>query len=456
VRHGGVSCRGLRPIMRALDMCGAAALIRHAGLAALLVLLGLASQQVEAADPGGDCCADLEERLRELEGSSARDATRKLRLTISGYVAQEITFWDDGGESNVYLNGLGPTQATHVKFTGEATIAPGLSAGHVIRIQNLSDNPFGRRGDEAMNQADPTFDQGLNVQMSYWYLASQTFGTISAGKLAPAAKSAAMFTDKSGTQIIDNYTFLDGFPQFVVRSGGDLDPSSLTWGQLAFCYAQNVPLGGDCDGLVMNAVRYDTPAVAGFSASVSWGEDDDWQLAGRYAGEIGAFKILLGAGYSNSTDEGLVTPLAAIVKKDTSYFQAGGYAEHTPTGLFVHGAYGHADNSGVVLTGGVTPPDGEHWHIKAGLRAKWSLLGATVIYGTYAEYEDQIGPAAIALGVTSSEVRQNGGGIVQELDGAAMSLWLKYRETGASIAGAPGAGTIEALHTVSAGALINF
>lgn len=240
------------------------------------------------------------------------------------------------------------------------------------------------------------------------------------------------------------------------RSGGDLDPSSLTWGQLAFCYAQNVPLGGDCDGLVMNAVRYDTPAVAGFSASVSWGEDDDWQLAGRYAGEIGAFKILLGAGYSNSTDEGLVTPLAAIVKKDTSYFQAGGYAEHTPTGLFVHGAYGHADNSGVVLTGGVTPPDGEHWHIKAGLRAKWSLLGATVIYGTYAEYEDQIGPAAIALGVTSSEVWQSGGGIVQELDGAAMSLWLKYRETGGSIAGAPGAGTIEALHTVSAGALINF
>jgi hypothetical protein len=414
------------------------------------------SADAGAADFGGDCCADLEQRVAELESASARKGTRKVSLSVSGYVAQEITWWDDGGESNAYLHGLGPTQATHVKFSGEAVIQPGLTAGYLMRIQNLQDNPFGRSGTGAMNQDSDEFSQGLNLQMSYWYLASKTLGTVSVGKLAPAAKSAAMFTDKSGTQIIDNYTFLDGFPQFVIRSGGDLAPASLTWGQLAFCYSQAVPLGGDCDGLVMNAVRYDTPALAGFSASVSWGEDDDWQMAGRYAGEMSGFKVLLGIGYSESSDENLAVPLAGLVGKTSNYFQAGGYAEHMATGLFVHGAYGYEDNGGTALAGDVAPADGEHWYAKAGLRRKWTPLGATVIYGTYGLYIDQIGPAALALGVTSSELEQVGGGLVQELDAASMSLWLKARTTSADVTAAGAVGRLDEMHTISLGALIGF
>ncbi len=308
-----------------------------------------------AADLGGSCCADLEERIVELEATTARKGARKVKLTVSGYVAQEITWWDDGGESNVYLHGLGPTQASHVKFSGEALIAPGWTAGYAIRIQNLADNPFGRSGAAAMDQNSADFNQGLNLQMSYWYLQSKALGTLSVGKLAPAAKSAAMFTDKSGTQIIDNYTFLDGFLQFIIRSGGDLVPASLTWGQLGYCYSQNATLGGDCDGLVMNAVRYDTPVLAGFSASASWGQDDDWQIAGRYAGEVSGFKVLVGIGYAGSTDETLAVPLASLIRKDLSYFQAGAYAEHLASGLFAHGAYGYEDNSGTVLVGGLSP-----------------------------------------------------------------------------------------------------
>ncbi len=421
----------------------------------LIVALIACVDQARAADLGGACCADLEERIAELEATTARKGSRKVKLTISGYVAQEITWWDDGKESNVYLNGLGPTQATHVKLNGSAEIAPGLTAGYLLRIQNLSDNPFGRSGAAAMDQTSDEFSQGLNVQMSYWYLQSTALGTVSVGKQAPAAKSVAMFTDKSGTQIVDNYTFLDGFPQFVVRSGGDLVPTSLTWGQLGFCYSQSAPLGGDCDGLVMNAVRYDTPALSGFSASASWGEDDDWQLALRYAGEMSGFKILLGAGYSNSTDENLTVPLPSLIKKDSHYFQAGGYAEHIGSGLFVHGAYGREDNSETVLAGGVTPLDGKHWYVKAGIREKWTPLGATIFYAHYGQYIDQIGPAALAL-VTSSELDVLGGGIVQELDVASMSVWLKYRAQHADISSVGVIGAPDEFRTISAGALINF
>lgn len=425
---------------------------------AVLIAAGM-STTARAADLGGNCCADLEERIAELEATTARKGNRKVSLTVSGYVAQEVTWWDDGGESNVYLHGLGPTQASHVKFTGEAKISPGWTAGYAIRIQNLSDNPFGRNASTgaAMNQSSPDYNQGLNVQMSYWYVQSKDFGKVSIGRQANAAKSAAMFTDQSGTQIFDNYTFLSGFPQFIIRSGGNLTPASLTWGQLGFCYSQGSPLGGDCDGLVMNAVRYDSPVFAGFSASASWGEDDDWEVAARYSGQLNGFKVSLGIGYSENTAENIAVALPAGSKKDSRFFQAGGYVEHMATGIFVHGAYGREDNSNTLLPGGVTPPDSNHWYVKSGVRQKWTPLGATIVYGDFAEYNDQLGPGALALGATSSTLHRYGGGIAQEIDAAAMTVYLKYQHYDADVDGlSPTVGKLDSANFVSTGALINF
>ncbi len=426
-------------------------------LAASLALL--TSSTVFAADLGSNCCADLEERIAELEATTARKGNRKVSLTISGYVAQEITYWDDGGQSDVYEHGLGPTQTTHVKFTGQATISPGWNAGYVLRLQNLDDNPFGRdAAGNAISQNSSRFSQGINVQMSYWYLQSKDFGKLSVGRQALAAKSAAMFTDQSGTQVLDNYTFLAGFPQFIIRSGGDLKPASLTWGQLGFCYNQNLPLGGDCNGLVMNGVRYDTPVVMGFSASASWGEDDVWEGALRYAGEFSGFKVSLGAGYSKSTDFATTGP-AVSLNKDSEYFQAGGYVQHLGSGLFAHAAYGQENNNDAVLLNGKIAPDSHHWYVKGGIRQKWTSLGATVVYGDYAQYIDQLGPGALALGATSSTLTRYGAGIAQEIDAAAMTVYLKYQHYDADVSGAKlnaAVTDLDSLDLVSAGAIINF
>jgi hypothetical protein len=423
----------------------------------------LMASSVSAADLGGNCCADLEERIAELEATTARKGNRKVSLTVSGYVAQEVTYWDDGKETNVYLHGLGPTQATHVKFNGQATIVPGVTAGYMLRIQNLTDNPFGRDAatGATMNQNDDDFSQGLNVQMSYWYLQSKDYGKLSVGKQAHAAKSAAMFTDQSGTQIFDNYTFLDGFPNFIIRSGGDLSPASLTWGQLSFCHAQALPLGGDCNGIVMSGVRYDTPAYAGFTASASWGEDDVMEVAARYSGEMGGFKLLAGVGYSQFSDENTTGP-SVSVQKDSDVFQAGGYVQHLATGLFVHGAYGLEDNNNTLIktaTGLKFAQDSDHWYVKAGIRQKWTGLGATILYGDYAEYNDQLGPGALGLGATSSTLQRYGGGIAQELDAAAMTIYLKYQHYDASLSGlalSPAVTSLDSADFVSAGGIINF
>jgi hypothetical protein len=71
---------------------GGVALLTAAGL--YLGSAGMAPAQ--AADLGGDCCADLEERVAELEATTARKGNRRVSLTISGQVTTAVMAWDAG------------------------------------------------------------------------------------------------------------------------------------------------------------------------------------------------------------------------------------------------------------------------------------------------------------------------------------------------------------------------
>ena len=106
-------------------------------VAAGLLVGGLSVGSASAADLGGNCCADLEERIAELEATTARKGNRKVSLTVSGWVAEQMMYWDDGFEKALYITGLGTTLATNVKFTGQATIAPGYYAGYVLHLEAI-------------------------------------------------------------------------------------------------------------------------------------------------------------------------------------------------------------------------------------------------------------------------------------------------------------------------------
>ncbi len=60
--------------------------MRTGAYLALLTATGLvaAGPSAKAADLGGDCCADLEERIAELEATTARKGNRKVSLTNPG------------------------------------------------------------------------------------------------------------------------------------------------------------------------------------------------------------------------------------------------------------------------------------------------------------------------------------------------------------------------------------
>src|SRR6476660_921213 len=79
--------------------------LRRCLLIGVAVALFVPSMQkpVRAADLGGDCCADLEERVAELEATTVRKGNKKVSVTLYGQVNRAVLFWDDHVEQNTYF-----------------------------------------------------------------------------------------------------------------------------------------------------------------------------------------------------------------------------------------------------------------------------------------------------------------------------------------------------------------
>jgi len=454
-------------------------------LLATLVATSMAASGAKAADLGGDCCADLEERVAELEATTARKGNRKVSLTISGWVSQQLMYFDNGAVDDVYVTDIGSTIASHVKFSGSAQITPDVLAGYVLHLETMNSDPI-TAGNPAWRANGPyaygiTSDDTLQnnavkALYSYWFLKSKSMGQVMVGHIPAASEHAAMLIDGSGSLLQANWTPLNGLGIALSKNGQELNLDAMGFptlvpnvgfplGAAMWCGSTSLPTGGNCAPIPMNGVRYDSPTLGGFSASATWGEDDFWDVALRYAGEHGGFKVAATATYNWNGDEGsytgfnTVTGLSNVVKRDASYFQVGAYLQHVSSGLFLYGAYGKEDNDNVLDTAVKTAnqPSGDVWYVKAGLRRNWNSLGATVLYGEYSERNDMFHPDLIGFGVTGSNLTQWGLGAVQEIDAAAMSLWLTYKNYDASFEGAPPPlSGLDDINVVAAGAMIAF
>ena len=92
---------------------------------------GIALTPVQAADLGGDCCADLEERVAELEATTVRKGNRKVKVKLSGQVNRAIMWWDDGIDDDVYFVDV-ESSNSRFRITGSANISKGRKAGYRI------------------------------------------------------------------------------------------------------------------------------------------------------------------------------------------------------------------------------------------------------------------------------------------------------------------------------------
>ena len=78
------------------------------------------------------------------------------------------------------------------------------------------------------------------------------------------------------------------------------------------------------------------------------------------------------------------------------------------------------------FAGGFNRAAGDTYYIKGGLRERWHPLGHTVLYGEYEKFADSVPDFFTNIGLQASTTLW-GLGVVQEVDAAAMSVWLKYR-----------------------------
>ena len=428
---------------------------------------------------GGNCCADLEERIAELEATAVRKGNRKVSLTITGWVSQQVSFWDDGVEKNAYVSDLGSTLNSNFKLTGSAKINNDWSAGYLMQVEVVGNENL------SLNQNASAVGKGLAVIQSFWFLKSESLGKLSVGTQSSAVDNAALLPDGSGSLIFANYIMYD-INAFATRlsSSPTKARTGFNWGSLATCQSfgdaaavgGGLGLGADCDGVPNNNVRYDTPTLAGFSGSFSWGEDDIWGLSGRYAAEFNSIKLSAAVGYYDTTNDQGDLLVRARGGKKASALQIGAYVQHVPTGLFLYGVYAKDYND---VTGGLNgaseqQKDADNWYLKAGIRQKWNALGHSVFYGEYGQNNDKQSNALWRQGVASSNLEQWGLGFVQEIDAAAMSIFANYRHYNADVtcgaaatvavagvcgpvgAGIPGKISLEDAQLFKIGAIINF
>lgn len=425
---------------------------RVACAAAASVLVWGASAQ--AADLGGNCCADLEERIAELEATTARKGNRKVSLAISGWVNEGVFFWDDGTESNVYV-GTNSLEQSRFKFSGEAKIDSDWAAGYTIEvgIAGAPSSSFKQNG-----VGGSTF----TIRKSNWFVKSKTLGKLTVGLEGTATYHLLDDADGANTR---NYSDAEaaavGLGAFGVRVNGG--PVQAAWTSYMGGFNNRTP--GQSGR--RNIVRYDTPTFAGFSATAAWGEDDMWDMALNYKGEVGDFKLVARAGYGESTDpisNAQNCTQTSIKVGNCQWWGAAGTIMHAPTGLYVYGGFGQNEIEFFPGNPGLDD-NSTMWFVQAGIEKKFVPLGKTTIFGEYRN--DDVGFTGTAFtGVNGAGTAIGSDfdfyalGVVQNIEAAAMDLYLIYRHNEGDITSNAG-GTIattgvDDLDMVITGARIQF
>ena len=451
-----------------------------------------------AADLGGDCCADLEERVAELEATTARKGNRKVSLTISGQVNRTMMYWNDGGKSNTFFGLDNTNSSSRFGLSGSAKISPTLSAGYNMLIEvtdkarTVNANQNSEDGGSRSVQG-ASGDHLLQMRDATIWMESSSLGRLTMGRLTNSGHPGVI--DLGGASVIAPGTVLIGNGIRLRDSNGNLTSLSI---------------GGVTDGVAdfgyrMEGIKYTTPTFAGFVANASIGESLKAQsngitgLAGDrlyngqvyganllYAGEFSGIRLAAGVGYERSElDSGPNTNGGSGNNLQQRVQNYGGSLSglHVPTGLFLQGDYFVTKRGAVNSLDATNNPvysadvEARRFIIQGGISQNFFGPGKTVLFGEYGRHTNwaEANAQASTLNAATATVVTAGGtntffglGAVQNFDAAALELyagWRRYSTTdttavltlnGAVAPAASATYTLKDVDIVAAGARIKF
>mgnify|MGYP002128250819 CR=1 FL=1 len=387
------------------------------GIGAAAIAIGLYSYGAKAADLGGDCCADLESRIAELEVSTARKGNRKVRLTISGIIHKGLLSHnnDDLPGANKLSIYDGTTDPSRVRIEGEGKMSGEWAAGFVFEFAFAGNTARGLDIGKAMFAVDgpdgknefQIGETGTTVRHSYVYL-SGPIGKFSLGQQSTAT---------------------DGIIE-INLSQSNLAGRALQTMPLNFGGAL-AGLATPFDGTRANAVRYDTPVLAGFTGTVAWQDNDSWDAALRYAQEFGQIRLAAGIGYRDQKSQTLVNVvnLLDVVTFNVagSHKSVAGSAsiQHIPTGVYanVYGSQVKYDLTGELA---ILPPlftmsfdlgreTAKGMGAQVGIEKNWFGVGASTIFVDWSKVDGQM---------LVGDYKSYGIGAIQSFDALATSVYL--------------------------------
>jgi predicted porin len=422
-------------------------------LAAILAtILACTLSLAQAADPGSECCADLDARVAELEETVARRGNRRVGVEVYGLVNQALLGWYDGKESNAYLV-TNDNQRTRFGFKGKAKIDKNWEAGFKLEIGIRTANS------KRVSQIDPKGDDnpddvGFDLRDIYWYLKEKHRGTLIVG-LSTAATDKITEINLTQTESFAKYSDVeDTGLGMLLRSAvnGRLTASGISWRRL-------IGDSGDQPGegeRGFDVVKYESPVLHGFWLTASLGAKEFWDVALRYKEEFGDIKFEAGVGYLEVID-GAELAVCAAAEVDNIAFDGTVHSNqdcqnyggsfsvlHEKTGLFLNFGTGLKVDNLIRDTqrfSGANVDEGQFfWAAQAGVEKKFNDLGKTTVYGEYYDYDGaggtrrtvRAGDALNPTGVGNwaewyTDVNIMGAGIAQGIDKAAMILYLSYR-----------------------------
>ncbi|HJZ43504.1 MAG TPA: porin, partial [Hyphomicrobiaceae bacterium] len=260
----------------------------------------------KAADLGGDCCADLEERVAELEATTARKGNRRMSLTVTGQVNRGVLFWDDGHKSDVYYGLDSTNSSSRFTFLGSAKITGAVSAGFEITIEieaggtSSKVSQFdedGKVGTQINGAAIASFNAANvdaymgDARRVLWWIEHKDVGRLTVGRMEGAGAVGTI--DLGGISVVASSSVVLINGSFLIR-GTNADYLNVGWGALGDPASSQ----GRTE-----LIRYDSPTIAGFILSASVGEAGDyWGAMLRYAGEFSGIRIAAGIGYEKIED----------------------------------------------------------------------------------------------------------------------------------------------------------